>query len=111
MHGKEKYFSGLPKRSVSVTASLSAFISMPITPVSLRDLIGTSGIGQASGFISERDGVVITNYHIISNSAWIKGKAARYRVLVGSFSDKAKAIKTSRVIFKKEKLESVIYRH
>ncbi|MFZ2197370.1 MAG: tetratricopeptide repeat protein [Thermodesulfovibrionales bacterium] len=38
-------------------------------------------------------------------------QAARYRVLVGSFSDKAEALKTSRVIFKKEKLKSVIYKH
>jgi hypothetical protein len=59
----------------------------------------------------ERISVVVTNYHIISNAARIKEKAARYMVLVGSFSDKAKALKTSRVIFKKEKLKSVIYKY
>jgi S1-C subfamily serine protease len=59
-------------------------------------------IAQANGFIAERDGVVVTNYHIISNADRIKVKAARYRVLVGSFSDKAKALKTFRVILKRK---------
>ncbi len=40
-----------------------------------------------------------------------KGKAARYRVLVGRFSDKGKALKTSRAILKKEKLKSIIFKH
>jgi tetratricopeptide (TPR) repeat protein len=33
-----------------------------------------SQIGQASGFIAGKDGVVVTNYHIISNAARIKIK-------------------------------------
>lgn len=38
-------------------------------------------------------------------------KTERYRVLVGRFSDKAKALKTSKTILKKEKLKSIIFRH
>jgi cell division septation protein DedD len=38
-------------------------------------------------------------------------QTARYRVLVGRFSDKAKALKTSGTILKKEKLKSIIFKH
>lgn len=36
-------------------------------------------------------------------------KTARYRVLVGRFSDKAKALQTSKTILKK--LKSIIFKH
>ncbi len=41
-----------------------------------------------------------------------KGKQTlRYRVLVGRFSDKTEALITSRAIFRKEKLKSIIFKH
>lgn len=38
-------------------------------------------------------------------------QVVRYRVLVGKYPDKAKALKTSKTILKKEKLKSIIFRH
>ena len=38
-------------------------------------------------------------------------KVGRYRVLVGKFTEKDKAVKQARTILRKEKIESVIFKH
>lgn len=50
-------------------------------------------------------------YSVFIKTEYNNKHTERYRVLVGRFSDKAKALKTSRAILKKEKLKSVIYKY
>ena len=50
-------------------------------------------------------------YDVFIKTEYKDDKTASYRVLVGRFSDKAKALKASSAILKKEKLKSIIFKH
>ena len=45
-------------------------------------------------------------------SSWKKiDKVDRYRVLVGKFTEKDKAVKQARIILRKEKIKPIIFKH
>ncbi len=50
-------------------------------------------------------------YNVFIKTEYRDNRTERYRVLVGRFSDRAKALKTSNAILKKEKMKSIIFRH
>jgi cell division septation protein DedD len=50
-------------------------------------------------------------YDVFIKTEYRDNQTARYRVLVGRFSDKVEALKTSDAILKKEKLKSIIFKH
>ena len=50
-------------------------------------------------------------YNVFIKTEYRDNQIARYRVLIGRFSDKTEALKTSNAILKKEKLKSIIFKH
>jgi tetratricopeptide (TPR) repeat protein len=50
-------------------------------------------------------------YNVFIKTEQRDKKTVHYRVLIGKFSDKDKALKISRAILKKEKLKSIIFKH
>jgi tetratricopeptide (TPR) repeat protein len=117
---------GLPSETTdaSVKDASSDEIDSPednSMPEALREIERTSKKDIYSvqlGFFSNKENAYSLSerlkkkgYDVFIKTEYRDNQTARYRVLVGRFSDKAEVLKTSNAILNKEKLKSIIFKH